>query len=112
MEACAICNSTDHKLMAGEFFSGTFPMLLGHESVGRVVQVGERVRSFRVGDRVLRSTLRDGHVPYPGGRSRWGGFVEKAIVTDVWAEKGLPYNAFPHPQQIVPARSQRWRRPC
>ena len=103
VEACAICNSTDHKLIQGEFFSGTFPMLLGHEAVGRVIQVGARVRSFRVGDRVLRTTLRDGHVPYPGGRSCWGGFVEKALVTDVWAEKGLAYNAFPHPQQIVPA---------
>jgi threonine dehydrogenase-like Zn-dependent dehydrogenase len=102
VEACAICNSTDHKLITGEFFSGTFPMLLGHESVGRVIQVGKQVRSFRVGDRVLRTTLRDEHVPFTGGRSCWGGFVEKAIVTDVWAEKGLPYNAFPHPQQIVP----------
>jgi L-iditol 2-dehydrogenase len=103
VEACAICNSTDHKLIQGEFFSGTYPMLLGHESVGRVIQVGAQVRSFQVGDRVLRTTLSDGHVPYPGGRSCWGGFVEKALVTDVWAEKDLAYNAFPHPQQIVPA---------
>ena len=26
-----------------------------------------------------------------------------AIVTDVWAQRGVSYNAFPHPQQIVPA---------
>jgi threonine dehydrogenase-like Zn-dependent dehydrogenase len=102
VEACGICNSTDWKLIEGEFFSGTFPILLGHESVGRVTRVGERVRSFREGDLVLRSTLRDEHVPFPGGRSCWGGFVEQAIVTDVWAEKGVAYNAFPHPQQIVP----------
>jgi len=61
------------------------------------------VRSFQVGDQVLRSRLEDEHIPYPGGRSCWGGFVERAIVTDVWAQRGAAYNAFPHPQQVVPA---------
>ena len=102
VEACAICNSTDWKVIEGEFVRGSFPILLGHESVGRVIQVGTGVRSFKVGDRVLRSTLRDEQVPLPGGRSCWGGFVERAIVTDRWAEQGAAYNAFPHPQQIVP----------
>jgi threonine dehydrogenase-like Zn-dependent dehydrogenase len=100
--ACGICNSTDHKIIAGEFVSGSFPILLGHESVGRVVQVGERVTHFRPGDVVLRSRLEDEHVPFVGARSCWGGFVEKALVTDMWAAKGESYNAFPHPQQIVP----------
>jgi threonine dehydrogenase-like Zn-dependent dehydrogenase len=100
--ACGICNSTDWKIIEGEFVSGTFPILLGHEAVGRVISVGRGVRSFQVGDLALRSTLRDEHVPFPGGRSCWGGFVEKAIVTDVWAQQGAEYNAFPHPQQIVP----------
>jgi threonine dehydrogenase-like Zn-dependent dehydrogenase len=103
VQACGICNSTDWKIIEGEFVAGTFPVLLGHESAGRVIRVGERVRSFREGDLVLRSTLRDEQVPYPGGRSCWGGFVERAIVTDVWAREGVGYNAFPHPQQIVPA---------
>ena len=102
VEACGICNSTDWKIIEGEFVSGSYPVLLGHESVGRVVRLGERVRSFGLGDRVLRSRLEDAHVPYPGGRSCWGGFVERAIVTDVWAKQGAAYNAFPHPQQIVP----------
>jgi threonine dehydrogenase-like Zn-dependent dehydrogenase len=103
MEACGICNSTDWKIIKGEFVSGTFPILLGHESVGRVIRVGEQVRSFHIGDRVLRPGLRDEHVPFAGGRSCWGGFVERALVTDAWAETDAAYNAFPHPQQIVPA---------
>ena len=102
VEACGMCNSTDWKIIHGEFVSGTYPVLLGHESAGRVIQTGEKVRSFRIGDLVLRSTLRDEHIPFPGGRSCWGGFVEKAIVTDVWAKEGAAYNSFPHPQQIVP----------
>jgi threonine dehydrogenase-like Zn-dependent dehydrogenase len=101
--ACGICNSTDWKIIEGEFVSGSFPILLGHESVGRVIRVGAQVRSFKEGDLVLRSRLRDEHVPVPGGRSCWGGFVEQALVSDVWAERGAAYNAFPHPQQIVPS---------
>jgi threonine dehydrogenase-like Zn-dependent dehydrogenase len=100
--ACGICNSTDWKIIEGEFVSGSFPILLGHESVGRVIRAGAEVRSFKEGDLVLRSRLRDEHVPYPGGRSCWGGFVERALVRDVWAERGVAYNSFPHPQQIVP----------
>jgi threonine dehydrogenase-like Zn-dependent dehydrogenase len=103
VEACGICNSTDWKVIEGEFVSGTYPILLGHESCGRVIAVGEKVRSFSVGDCVLRSRLQDRHVPFPGGRSCWGGFVERAIVIDVWAERGVAYNAFPHDQQVVPA---------
>ena len=103
VEACGICNSTDWKIIEGEFVSGSYPILLGHESCGRVIAVGEAVRSFQIGDRVLRSRLGDARVPYPGGRSCWGGFVERAVVTDVWAEQGVAYNAFPHDQQIVPA---------
>jgi threonine dehydrogenase-like Zn-dependent dehydrogenase len=103
VEACGICNSTDWKVIEGEFVSGSYPILLGHESCGRVIAVGDAVRSFRVGDRVLRSRLEDKHVPYPGGRSCWGGFVERAIVVDVWAKQGVAYNAFPHDQQVVPA---------
>jgi threonine dehydrogenase-like Zn-dependent dehydrogenase len=103
VEACGICNSTDWKIIEGEFVRGSYPILLGHESVGRVIKVGERVQSFQIGDRVLRSRLEDAHMPFPGGRSCWGGFVERAIVTDRWAQQGVPYNAFPHPQQIVPS---------
>jgi len=100
--ACGICNSTDWKIIHGEFVRGTFPILLGHESVGRVIRLGEEVRSYHVGDLVLRPRLRDDHVPNRGGRSCWGGFAERGLVTDVWAEEEQAYNAFPHPQQIVP----------
>jgi threonine dehydrogenase-like Zn-dependent dehydrogenase len=102
-EACAICNSTDTKLLHGQFFAGTWPLLLGHESVGRIVEIGEGVRNYALGDRVLRGRLDDRHVPYPGGRSCWGGFAEYTVVTDVWARDGADYNAWPHAQQVVPA---------
>jgi len=99
MEACAVCNSTDHKLLTNEFFSGAFPIALGHEVISTVVDAGPKVENFRVGDRVFRQRLYDSHVP--GGRSCWGGFAEYGIVVDEWARQGLAYGpeSLPHDQQ-------------
>lgn len=100
--ACGICNSTDWKIIEGRFKKGTFPILLGHESVGTVIKVGRKVKNYTEGDVVLRSRLYDKDISIPGGSSRFGGFVEKAVITDVWAEKDVSYNEIPHPQQKVP----------
>ncbi len=100
--ACGICNSTDHKLMLGEFCPGLFPALLGHESVGEVVEVGESVTAYRPRDLVLRPGLTDEQVGIAGARSVWGGFVEYALVRDVWSERGVRYGSLPHPQQKAP----------
>jgi threonine dehydrogenase-like Zn-dependent dehydrogenase len=89
MDACAICNSTDLKLLKGEFCPGPFPTVLGHESTGTVVEVGPQVANFRKGDRVFRPRLADEHVE--GGRSTWGGFAEYGIVADKWAQDGVEY---------------------
>lgn len=102
VEACGICNSTDWKIIEGRFKKGPFPILLGHESAGRVIKMGRKVRNYSEGDRVLRSRLYDKDISIPGGSSRFGGFVQKAVVTDVWAQQDIPYNSFPHPQQKVP----------
>ena len=99
LEACAICNSTDHKLMMHQFYPGPFPTVLGHESVSRVVEAGSKVRNFKVGDRVFRQRLTDAQVP--GGCSRWGGFSEYGIITDEWAKQDKAYGpeSLPHDQQ-------------
>jgi threonine dehydrogenase-like Zn-dependent dehydrogenase len=102
-EACAICNSTDTKILHGQFVSGTWPVLLGHETVGKVIKLGPQVRNYKLGDRVLRGTLADNQIPFPGGRSCWGGFVEYNLVTDLWAKDGVQYNSGSHPQQVVPS---------
>lgn len=102
VHACGICNSTDWKIIEGRFKKGPFPILLGHESYGKVVKTGKKVQSFKEGYMVLRPRLYDKDISLPSGSSRFGGFAEKAVVTDVWAQKGVHYNMFPHPQQIVP----------
>lgn len=81
-EVCGICSSTDWKVALGQMsWAGPFPLALGHESVGRVVEVGAKVRNFRIGDRVTRSVL-------PGSaamNSAFGGFAEFGVVTDAAA---------------------------
>lgn len=53
-EMVALCNATDSKLLAGHFPGvDAYPLALGHENAGIVVAVGEKVRNFRVGDRVI-----------------------------------------------------------
>ncbi|MCE5325162.1 MAG: alcohol dehydrogenase catalytic domain-containing protein [Planctomycetaceae bacterium] len=100
MDACAICNSTDQKLLHNEFCPGIFPVVLGHEVVGTVVEIGPSVRNFRAGDRVFRQRLGDQHVS-GGGRSCWGGFAQYGLVSDEWARQGVPYGSedLPHDQQ-------------
>jgi len=83
MLVCGICSSTDKMLRRGTFRMGvTYPSVLGHESVGRVVRVGDRVRGMAVGDLVTRpSAYRPAVAPID---QYWGGFAERGIVTD-WA---------------------------
>lgn len=101
---CGICNSTDWKVIQGQMpWAGRFPLVLGHESVGTVEQVGAKVRKFKVGDQVSRPI-----VPRSEAMgSAWGGFAEYGIVTDAqaMADDGDPsmlgdYNA--QRQNVVP----------
>lgn len=46
---CGVCHSDLHQIK-NDWFPGTFPMVPGHEIVGRVVKVGDHVTKFKVGD--------------------------------------------------------------
>jgi uncharacterized zinc-type alcohol dehydrogenase-like protein len=46
---CGICHSDIHQARNG-WGNSIFPMVPGHEIVGRVVRVGEKVTKFKVGD--------------------------------------------------------------
>ena len=54
MLACGTCSATDLKIIDGKFGPTDYPVILGHESVGEVIEVGERVANLDVGDHVLR----------------------------------------------------------
>lgn len=51
VRACGVCR-TDLHIVDGELPDPKLPLILGHEVVGGVVQVGEGVERFRVGDRI------------------------------------------------------------
>ena len=80
-EAACLCNMTDRKLIEGHFPGvEQYPLLLGHETVGIVEEVGEHVRHFRLGDRVIGGLML---APTdPAYASGWGGFCEYTLVGD------------------------------
>jgi alcohol dehydrogenase, propanol-preferring len=51
VNACAICR-TDLHVVDGELADPKLPVVLGHQIVGRISALGEKVTVFRVGDRV------------------------------------------------------------
>jgi uncharacterized zinc-type alcohol dehydrogenase-like protein len=49
IQYCGVCHSDLHQIR-NEWFPGIFPMVPGHEIVGKVVKVGSQVKKFKVGD--------------------------------------------------------------
>jgi alcohol dehydrogenase (NADP+) len=58
IEYCGICHSDVHQVNE-DWFPGIFPMVPGHEIVGRVAQVGSAVKKFKVGDLAGVGTMVD-----------------------------------------------------
>lgn len=80
MESCGVCAGTDTKLIHGTFKNfDTYPAILGHEGVGRVVETGEKVRNLHVGDLVLLPFLEQEMEGFTPG---WGAYAEYAVVGD------------------------------
>ena len=46
---CGVCHSDLHQIK-NDWFPGIFPMVPGHEIVGKVKRVGSQVKKFKVGD--------------------------------------------------------------
>jgi L-iditol 2-dehydrogenase len=92
VKACGICNSTDLKLLENSVgdLKVEYPALLGHESVGEVVAVGNKVKAFKAGDRVVNPCGRlEPGTPY---YSFWTAMAEYGIAHDIQAimNDGLP----------------------
>lgn len=85
IEACSICSSTDIHIIEGEDPYAKLPCMLGHESVGKVVQVGAKVDGFNVGDRVVGGA--SGGVRPDGLYSCYGAMAEYGIASPLRAPK-------------------------
>lgn len=81
-ELACVCNNTDGELVSGGFpgMESAFPFALGHESVGVVQEIGDKVRNFHVGGRAVSGLVFD--LGVEGLKSGWGGFCEYVLVHD------------------------------
>lgn len=103
MESCGVCNGTDMKLIHGTLKGfDTYPALLGHEGVGRVVKTGAKVTSFKEGDLVTLPFI--GADP-EGYYSGWGTYSEYNIVADYQAklQNGIHPGDCDYAQRLLPA---------
>ena len=103
--ACGICNGTDAKLIHGTFKgfpADNYPLMLGHEAVGRVVGVGSEVKKYKAGDVVLLPFVDADPALFGDLGSGWGGYSEYGIVHDeaAYEEGNAPECAYA--QAIVP----------
>lgn len=76
-----ICAGTDQHILHDRLpWEMPYPLVLGHESVGRVVEVGPKVRHLKKGDLVARV----GCAPAPDKSwdIGWGGFAEFGFCRD------------------------------
>jgi len=90
----ATCTGTDLALIAGKLpFRSPLPTVLGHESVGRVVATGPKVRYLQLGDLVTRVGTR----PVGPYSISWGGFAEVGLAKDYRAmeEDGVLTDPWP-----------------
>lgn len=84
--SCGICNGTDGKLIHRTFKGfgpDQYPLMLGHEAVGEVVEVGAEVTGYKVGDKVLLPFVDADEKLYGELGSAWGAYSEYAVINDV-----------------------------
>ena len=82
VKSCGFCNGTDFHIIKGEMpiEVDNFPTLIGHEAVGDIVELGSKVRNYKIGERILNPMVRI----MPGTRygCTWGGMCDYAYVQD------------------------------
>lgn len=82
VDCTLICNGTDLEILHGTLAEVQhYPVMLGHESAGRVVDMGAKVRNYHLNDLVSRTIVRRNQ-KYGCG---WGAFSQYGLVTDYHA---------------------------
>jgi threonine dehydrogenase-like Zn-dependent dehydrogenase len=84
--SCGVCNGTDSKIAHGTFKGiDRYPVLLGHEAVGEVIEVGKHVKQWKIGDHVMLPFLEmDADGRYQGTEyySAWCAYSEYTVARD------------------------------
>ena len=92
------CTGTDKKIIHNKLPWGSkYPAVLGHETIGEVVAVGNKVTSFEIGDLVLRTAYTLPGTTRNGYGAEFGGFSEYGFVSDIKAAEaaGVPEEEIP-----------------
>ncbi|NLO37558.1 MAG: alcohol dehydrogenase catalytic domain-containing protein [Clostridiaceae bacterium] len=76
----ATCTATDQHIISHTVIQTPYPTLLGHESIGKVLEIGKKVRHYKVGDRVTNAGMPP--IPALGLHSFGGGYAEYGLVFD------------------------------
>ncbi len=79
--AASVCSGTDNHIVHGEQYQKSkYPLILGHEAIGRAIKCGSKVKYFQEGDTITRIVNR---LPKDSGYNlRWGAFAERGVATD------------------------------
>ena len=87
---CGICSGTDRNVIHNHPYHNVhYPVILGHEGIGRVIACGAKVKHFKVGDVVTRVVNR--LPPDSGYELKWGAMAERALAVDWQAMKDDGY---------------------
>ncbi len=96
---------TDVHLMKKKFKGVTedmYPVMLGHENVGEVVEVGSEVKGLKIGDKVLLPFV-DPDLEHLGPYgSAWGALCEYCVVNDPMAYEEGEVPDLAKAQRIIP----------
>lgn len=93
---CGFCNGTDMQIINGTMQFDNYPLVLGHEGAGEVIQVGKKVRNIEIGDRFIHNNLYpdagNGYGKAHGGMAQYGLVVDhKAMLEDGYSVSELPF---------------------
>lgn len=97
---CGFCNGTDVQLINGtvprsEGFRD-YPIVLGHEGAGVVIEIGKKVRNIQIGDRYIHNNLHEdtgnGYHKAHGGMAEYGLVVDhQAMLEDGYTVSQLEF---------------------
>jgi uncharacterized zinc-type alcohol dehydrogenase-like protein len=76
---CGVCHSDLHQVR-NEWHGTTFPIVPGHEIVGRVVRTGDQVSTFKVGDLAAVGCMVDSCRTCPSCRAGLEQYCEKELT--------------------------------
>lgn len=81
VDSSLISNGTEKSIFRGDITTGRkYPRVPGYSSVGTVVQCGERVKEYQVGDRVF--VARGGHASYNIRQTSWCAKIPDKVSFD------------------------------